>query len=65
MCKVIKDVGFFLYLYLNKLVLNKFLKKGIKEFKKNMLFLDFLIENFYEFNRLKNVVFLYMYYIIL
>lgn len=39
MCKVIKDVGFFLYLYLNKLVLNKFLKKGIK---------DFLIENFYE-----------------
>lgn len=48
MCKVIKDVGFFLYLYLNKLVLNKFLKKGIKEFKKNKLFLDFLIENFYE-----------------
>lgn len=39
MCKVIKDAGFFLYPHLNKPVLNKLLKKGIK---------DFLIENFYE-----------------
>lgn len=64
MCKVIKNAGFFLYPHLNKPVLNKLLKKGIKEFKKNMPLSDFLIENFYEFNRLKNVVFLYMYHII-
>lgn len=64
MCKVIKDAGFFLYPHLNKPVLNKLFKKGIEEFKKNMSLSDFLIENFYEFNRLKNVVFLYMYHII-
>lgn len=48
MCKVIKDAGFFLYPHLNKPVLNKLLKKGIKEFKKNMPLSDFLIENFYD-----------------
>lgn len=48
MCKVIKDAGFFLYPHLNKPVLNKLLKKGIEEFKKNISLSDFLIENFYE-----------------
>lgn len=37
MCKVIKDAGFFLYPHLNKPVLNKLLKKGIKEFLKKVL----------------------------